>query len=77
MSFVPKDVSVKVGDTVEWIWENDNHSVTADDNSFDSGVLNTGARFPQTFTAAGRYPYDCVIHGGPGGQGMAGTVSVT
>jgi plastocyanin len=76
MSFTPKNISVHVGDTVEWIWGDDNHSVTADDGSFDSTVLNTGASFPQTFTAAGSYPYYCVNHGGPGGQGMSGTVTV-
>lgn len=75
--FEPRDIAVRAGDTVEWIWDSDNHSVTADDNSFDSGVLNTGATFRQTFAAAGRIPYYCVNHGAPGGVDMSGTVNVT
>jgi len=94
MSFNPKDLPdrggapVHVGDTVEWIWDDDNHSVTADsvadvsvtsddDARFNSGVLNSGARFAVTFRHARRYPYYCVNHGAPGGEGMSGTVTVT
>ncbi|MBA3551403.1 MAG: LPXTG cell wall anchor domain-containing protein [Actinobacteria bacterium] len=30
-----------------------------------------------TFDTAGTYPYYCQFHGGPGGDGMAGVISVT
>ncbi len=31
-----------------------------------------------TFDTAGEYPYYCILHGsGPGGEGMAGTISVS
>ncbi len=52
------------------------HTVTADDNSFDSGNLTVGAQFTHTFTQPGRYPYYCQMHGGAGGFGMAGVIIV-
>jgi plastocyanin len=53
------------------------HTVTADDGSFDSGTLSSGKSFSYTFNTAGDFPYHCTFHGGPGGEGMAGTVTVT
>src|SRR5262249_37073668 len=72
----PAIAKIKVGDTVHWVWKEDNHSVTADDNSFDSGVKNNGATFDHMFMAAGTFKYYCKIHGGPGGVGMSGQVVV-
>jgi plastocyanin len=77
MAFHPDPVPVNVGDTVEWIWDEGNHSSTADDNSWDSGVLNQGANYSHTFTTAGNFPYYCVVHGGPGGVGMSSSVNVS
>ena len=85
--YAPRDVNVRVGDTVTWM-NNDGvgHSVTADDGSFDSHpdcgmlagrCLERGERFTHPFTKAGRVPYFCRVHGGRGGQGMTGTVTVT
>ena len=76
-AFNPATVSVKVGDTVHWVWQEDDHSVTADDASFNSGVQNTGATFDHMFMAAGTFPYFCKIHGAAGGNGMSGKVIVT
>ena len=76
--FVPTTVEAQVGATITW--SNDGHSahtVTADDASFDSGVLNAGDTFTITFDAPGTYAYYCDFHGGPGGQGMSGTIVVT
>ena len=75
--FNPDPVPIHVGDTVQWIWDASDHSTTSDTNIWDSGVLNTGAKFSHTFTSAGSFPYYCKIHGGPGGVGMHGTVTVT
>ncbi len=57
MSFSPKSYTVKTGTTVTWI-NNDNvpHTVTADDNSFDSGSIAAGGKFTHTFAAAGFLP---------------------
>ena len=71
--FSPTTVTVAVGGTVTWT-NNDasKHTVTADDASFDSATLNSGATFAHTFTAPGTYPYGCDFHGN-----MRGTVIVT
>ena len=75
--FNPKSVAIKVGDTVQWHWAEDNHSTTSDTGIWDSGVQNTGFNFPRTFSSPGTFPYHCSIHGGVGGVGMSGTVTVT
>ena len=56
----------------------DPHMVTADDRSFDSGVLNPGDSYMVTFDGQGTLTYHCTIHpemrgsvtvGGDGGGG--------
>ena len=71
MSFGPSAITVKAGTTVTWT-NNDNtaHTVTADDNSFDSGNLNKGATFSHTFATAGTFHYHCTYH-----PMMTGTVT--
>jgi plastocyanin len=73
-AFSPKTVTVKVGQTVEWKWtdQNNPHTVTADSGSFDSGVCQPGSTFTQTFSTAGSFAYHCSLH-----QGMVGTITVT
>jgi hypothetical protein len=39
--------------------------------SWDSGVLNTGATFDETFNQAGMFVYHCKIHGHDNGNGTA------
>ena len=61
----PATVNVKAGDSVEWDWVDTsiNHSVTADDGSFDSCLQNAGAKFIVTFSKAGAdVKYHCTIH---------------
>lgn len=77
MAFEPDPVPIKTGDTVQWVWQENNHSTTADDGSWNSGVHDQPYTFSQTFKAAGDYPYYCSVHGGPGGAGMSGVVQVT
>jgi len=77
--FVPKTITVNVGDTITWKVEGTNeHTAQADDGSFDSGDLKQGEKtsFSFTFTKAGTVAYHCKYHGGPGGQGMSGTIEV-
>jgi plastocyanin/FtsP/CotA-like multicopper oxidase with cupredoxin domain len=75
--FSPATVAIKVGDTVHWVWDGNNHSTTADGGAWDSGVHNSGFTFDHMFMSAGSFPYFCSIHGGPGGQGMHGSVTVS
>ena len=69
-------LTVQAGTTV--VWSNKDsvpHSVTADNGEFDS-TLQPGQTFSYTFGKAGQYKYYCLFHGGPGGQGMASTITV-
>jgi plastocyanin len=72
-SFQPPALEVAVGATV--VWENidgdDDHTVTADDGAFNSGVMPAGTSFEHTFESPGTYPYFCAIH-----PEMVGTISV-
>ena len=63
MAFTPATITVTAGTTVTWN-NNDNitHTVTADDDSYDSGNIGAGSSFTRTFSIAGSYPYHCTIH---------------
>ena len=76
-SFKPAEVHILPGQTV--LWTNSDpvqHTVTADDGSFDSGLVDAGTTFSMSFDAPGAYQYYCQPHGGPGGVGMSGVVVV-
>jgi plastocyanin len=71
-SFSPGSVTIAPNGTVQWTnVSGRDHTVTADDGSFDSGTLIEGATWSLTFDAPGVYPYFCVIH-----PDMRGVVSV-
>ena len=71
-SFSPASLTVKVGDTVTWTNQDSaGHSATADDGSFDTGVLSQGESNTVTFSEAGSFPYHCTVH-----PNMKGTVVV-
>lgn len=80
--FEPAAISVLVGTTVEWEWPAGalQHNVVPDDGSAPetSGPLGDGPRVHSfKFTTPGVYRYYCANHGGIGGAGMSGTVTVT
>jgi plastocyanin len=70
--FVPNPVTVKVGATVG-VTNDDgtNHSLTADDGTFDTGVFSTGSKTIQ-LTRAGTFKFHCQVH-----NFMTGTINVT
>jgi plastocyanin len=71
-SYDPATVTVKVGDTVTWLNQDQpQHDVVADNGEFKSQLFDLGQSFSFTFTQAGTYPYHCSIH-----PGMVGTVIV-
>lgn len=90
IAYNPSTVTVKVGDKV--VWTNDEdvpHSVTADDNSFDSSptcspsatstCMMKNDKFPFTFAKAGTFVYFCRVHCANNGcaqGGMRGKVIV-
>ena len=61
--YLPRKLEIVVGTTV--VWKNDDpldHSVTADDKSFDSGLIRTGATWHHTFARPGVYHVTCTPH---------------
>lgn len=71
-SFSPASLTVKVGDTVTWTNQDSmGHSATADDKSFDTGVLDQGKSGTITFSKAGTFTYHCSVH-----PSMKGTIIV-
>ena len=75
IQFVPKDVTVDAGTTITWT-NSDSvpHTVTKDGGpgtDFDSGNVEPGDTFEQTFDAPGKVDYVCTIH-----PGQSGTVTV-
>ena len=58
LKYHPDPVTIEVGDTI--IWTNNDerdHSVKADDGSFDSGLLRKGKTFSKTFDKPGKITY--------------------
>lgn len=78
--FQPRDVIIAAGGTVTWDWVPTavNHNVMPDASEpVRSGDPTNGPNTYQfTFSTPGTYMYYCVVHGAPGGVGMAGTVTV-
>jgi plastocyanin len=65
----PAAIDVVAGDSV--LWTNvsvRNHTVTADDQSFDSGRLFSDDTFAHSFDSVGAVPYHCMRH--PSIQGV-------
>lgn len=62
-SFEPATLTVKAGTTVTWVNHDDEpHTATATDKSFNSKTLDNGDRFSQEFKAPGTYNYYCALH---------------
>jgi plastocyanin len=62
-AYSPATLTVKVGDKVTWTNQDSaGHSATADDGSFDTGVLEQGQSGSITFSKAGTYVYHCSVH---------------
>ena len=75
--FTPRTITMPVGSTI--VWTNNGsmtHTVTADDNSFNSSNFYPGATFSHTFNNAGTFPYHCIFHGGVNGVGMSGVIVI-
>ena len=88
-TFQPAELTIKVGETVEWKnLGNSVHHASSDPSSainpsdvsnppgakpFDSGFLQPGESFSYTFTVPGKYKYICAPHET---SGMSGEVVV-
>jgi plastocyanin len=74
IAFAPKDVTVKVGQTVKWSNEDTvDHNVTAKSGAtFKSDLFGKGGTFTFKADKAGSITYVCTVH-----PGMEGTITVT
>lgn len=70
--FAPADLTVEAGQPLQVVNEDDvPHTLTAADDSFDTGELSGGEEAELTIEEPGEHPYICEIH-----QYMRGTVTV-
>jgi plastocyanin len=63
-AFQPASLTIPVGTTVRWLNTSpEAHTITGDDLAFaDSGVIDPGQSFRQTFAEAGTFHYRCGPH---------------
>lgn len=81
ITFDPAEVTIEVGDTVEWIWSGSSHTVTSGTNLsdpqvgllFDDPLNSANPIFTYTFLEAGSQDYFCRPHLS---AGMTGVVHV-
>jgi amicyanin len=63
ITYLHSKLHVTVGTTVEWTNRDPlPHTVTADDKSFDSGLIQPGKVYRHTFTRAGTFNFHCTPH---------------
>jgi plastocyanin len=63
LSFTPGELRVRVGTRVRWVNADQvQHSVTAEDAGFDSGLIDPGKSFERVFDRPGTYSYHCTPH---------------
>lgn len=63
LAFIPRRLEIVAGTTVAW--KNDDpldHSVVAEDRSFDSGLIRSGDTWRRTFSRPGTYQITCTPH---------------
>lgn len=78
-TFVPANITIEIGDTVEWKNMGGTHNVNATQTTFPANpesfgnALGTGWTFSHVFNTLGNYDYRCDLHFS---MGMVGTVIV-
>jgi plastocyanin len=62
-AYAPAPLKIHTGDTVRFINDDEEpHTVTATDKSFDSEALDTNGSWTHTFTKPGTFSYFCELH---------------
>ncbi|HEY3674770.1 MAG TPA: cupredoxin family copper-binding protein [Candidatus Tumulicola sp.] len=70
--YVPQNITIHQGDKVTFVNDDDEaHTVSATDKTFDSGGLDTNEKWQHTFKTPGKLSYFCEMH-----PYMKGTVTV-
>ncbi len=77
--FDPAEVTIAVGQSVEWRNDGGVHNVVFDDGSFTQPPTPSPLawRVQRSFGSSGEFRYYCEEHGDRGGVGMSGRVTVT
>ncbi len=71
--YEPASLQVALGETIQFVNQDEEpHTVTAKDVSFDSKALDTKEAWTHKFDRPGTFPYFCAIH-----PYMKGTIIVT
>ncbi len=77
-AFDPENITIAVGDTVEWVWVNGMHTTTSDAQSgpdvWDALLDASNTSFSIVITTVGEHPYHCTPHIT---LGMVGTITAT
>jgi len=77
-SYSVLNLEVPAGSTVTWTnTGNARHSATADDGTWDTGLISSGEQASIIFDTPGVYTYFCILHGSAGGIGMSAVITVT
>jgi plastocyanin len=73
VAFTPRELRTTVGKPVTWRFDDGGleHTVTEDNDAFDSGRMGSGT-YQQTFSAPGTINYHCRVH-----ARMRGTIIVS
>lgn len=77
-SYSPKTFSVQAGTKI--VFKNTSgfpHTATADDGSFNTGMIPVGKSKSVTLKKSGSFAFHCQFHGAVGGVGQSGTITVT
>jgi plastocyanin len=70
--YVPQNVTIHAGDKITFVNDDDEaHTVSATDKTFDSGGLDTNQKWQYVFKTPGKFNYFCEMH-----PYMKGTVTV-
>jgi plastocyanin len=62
-AFTPATLTVSVGTTITWTNKDGvAHTVTSDDLTLNSGLMETGGIYSHQFNTAGTFNYHCTVH---------------
>jgi plastocyanin len=76
--YSPQTINVQPGTTVRWVnYGQHTHTVTANDDSWDSGDIKPGATYSATFKQPGTYYYYCRHHTRDKMQGLVNVSSAS
>src|SRR5881398_1013582 len=63
LTFSPANLTIAVGDSVQWAWVSGFHNVTSTTAEPFQSVTMTSGTYTYSFANAGQFPYYCSVHG--------------